>query len=85
MRHIQATDAHYGVCWCYMVIGSHLQDKEAQDFIIQRLEMIQSRMPMQTKATELLRYLWEDTDPAAFGVVGLEKVAMIHGTNSFVC
>ena len=85
MTHIQATDSHYGICWCYMVIGSHLQDKEAQGFMIRHLEMIQSRMPMQTKATELLRYLWEDADPAAFGVVGLEKVAMLHGTSSFVC
>lgn len=85
MTQIQATDAHYGVCWCYLIIGSHLQDKEAQEFLIRHLEMIQSRMPMQTKATELLRYLWEDPDPAAFGVVGLEKVAMLHGASSFLC
>lgn len=85
MAHIQATDAHYGVCWCYIVIGSHLQDKKAQDFIIKHLEMIQSRMPMQKRASELLRYLWDDPDPAAFGVVGLEKVAMLHGASSFLC
>lgn len=73
MTQIQATDAHYGVCWCYLIIGSHLQDKEAQEFLIRHLEMIQSRMPMQTKATELLRYLWEDPDPQHLELSALRK------------
>lgn len=83
VTHIEATDADYGLCWPYIVIGSHLQDKAAQELILRRIDEIQSHMPMQKSIRELFQALWDD--PSAFGLGGVEKITMLHGANSFIC
>jgi hypothetical protein len=83
VTHIEATDADYGLCWSYIVIGSHLRDEQAQEMIIRRIEQIQSHMPMQKSIRELFRCLWDD--PFAFGLVGVDKITMLRGANSFIC
>lgn len=85
LAHIEATDNDYGLCWCYIVLASHVRDKKDQELALQRMGEIQSYMPMQKRALELLQSLWDDPDPSAFGLVGVEKITMLHGANSFIC
>ncbi|RYN18838.1 hypothetical protein AA0116_g11795 [Alternaria tenuissima] len=61
----------YTILWPVIICGSCLTSKSHQDFLLAALDFSRYHMGHVKTASNLLKLLWDDPDPRAFGPYGL--------------
>lgn len=61
----------YTMLWPVIICGSCLTSKSRQDFLLAALDFSKCHMGHMKTASNLLKLLWDDPDPRAFGPYGL--------------
>lgn len=78
---LEDTPAMSVTFWTFFITASMLRDRRQQEAFVKRLTSHHTKTALTDRIIQLLKWVWEDSNESTYGLVGLSRVARVHGTH----